>query len=984
MAKIPIRKLKTGTQSYYPLSVGEATVITHNITVKGNIGNYKKGDVVPAVTSFDKIITNLLSGGGGGGGEDISIDNKLIVKNQNDEITVPIDDESIVYDEQSKKMKSVIPGNVARTNEKFNFEKEIGFKNSITIVNSEFDAGDASISRVVDPTTSATSQTPDNVRYKKPVIDGIVWQTLGTNTVDIGSGNYRVDSNRTTGIVVTAGEVNLYIPAGVSINCTDSDGIYVKTGAVVNLFLEGSINIQTEGSYCAIYNEGSIKIVGSNTLIPANSIISATPVSYQDGDETKYKTYYTILNHGELCELWDVKVITGLGSASMIVNGYYNYVYGNGRSYINETEGNVNPFMVLHSGNYEGNISTGTLKNDGGGTLEIYGGHYISSGGQVLQNSGVQTSIHGGTFEKKSTAPQRLIWDGSEGYTETPNSRNSRLIITGGTFNTNDDTVYWLWIAPTNNDIVYPIISGGVFGPVTRYVVNGSYSTEFHKLAAEGYITLKDAETAQYGVYNYSSIEDKLNSVFFQGGQISSVEDGIIITGLKDVNIKSSPVTRGYLDGAIAESSMRAFKQYLITHNEYTAFEVYATSSAIAAGTVDPITNLEYKVQVPACHGVMLTIRTMNDRKDQNVIIDWGDGSFSDLANDAVADTKPTNTSENRIWWPAWDSNEGEYNVNITHNYTANGRYIVKIWGNTYWGIRCETQVTVKNSNNTTTTYNIPNIVSRIFEKDLPVNPCCVNMSSMCKNALKLQKIFCPTYYQGVQQIQNSSSMFSGCANLLTVKGFAKYSFPYHVTAYGSIFMGCTNMTTCDMRLAQSRNRNGSEGGVFKNCSSLAVELKTLLPANGFSDRVVSMNEVFRGCANLKVTNTNDWVFISQILWDDDTRIWQNTSNCFTDCSAELREWIPETWGGTQYRPFVGREFTITNYDDIVTILREACERVHLSNYSFDTDDDVKDVIERLMANAKITHVLDTDDDMLAAMKELLIRFGASNVIVNG
>ena len=90
---------------------------------------------------------------------------------------------------------------------------------------------------------------------------------------------------------------------------------------------------------------------------------------------------------------------------------------------------------------------------------------------------------------------------------------------------------------------------------------------------------------------------------------------------------------------------------------------------------------------------MVLTIRTMHDKEEQNVIIDWGDGSYTDLRNDAATDIKPTNVSKNLIYWPAWDANEGEYNVLLTHKYDSDGRYIIKIWGNTYWGVRCETEI---------------------------------------------------------------------------------------------------------------------------------------------------------------------------------------------------------------------------------------------------------------------------------------------------
>lgn len=61
MAQIPILKLNNGKTNYYPFSVGEAMVTTHPITVTSNIGGYKAGDTIEAVTSIDQILTKLFS-----------------------------------------------------------------------------------------------------------------------------------------------------------------------------------------------------------------------------------------------------------------------------------------------------------------------------------------------------------------------------------------------------------------------------------------------------------------------------------------------------------------------------------------------------------------------------------------------------------------------------------------------------------------------------------------------------------------------------------------------------------------------------------------------------------------------------------------------------------------------------------------------------------------------------------------------------------
>lgn len=88
MARIPIIKLNNGTTSYYPLCTAESTVTTRSLEVKNSIGSYKKGDTIPAVTTFDEILTNLFENEG----TDIAIDNKTIVKNSDGQLEVNKDE----------------------------------------------------------------------------------------------------------------------------------------------------------------------------------------------------------------------------------------------------------------------------------------------------------------------------------------------------------------------------------------------------------------------------------------------------------------------------------------------------------------------------------------------------------------------------------------------------------------------------------------------------------------------------------------------------------------------------------------------------------------------------------------------------------------------------------------------------------------------------------------------------------------------------
>jgi hypothetical protein len=66
-----------------------------------------------------------------------------------------------------------------------------------------------------------------------------------------------------------------------------------------------------------------------------------------------------------------------------------------------------------------------------------------------------------------------------------------------------------------------------------------------------------------------------------------------------------------------------------------------------------------------------------------------------------------------------------------------------------------------------------------------------------------------------------------------------------------------------------------------------------LLPQNGFSGKIIDVGPAFNGNVHL-LPGEN----MGKLLWEDTTKIWLNTSECFNNCSEELRNKVPTTWGG--------------------------------------------------------------------------------------
>ena len=108
---------------------------------------------------------------------------------------------------------------------------------------------------------------------------------------------------------------------------------------------------------------------------------------------------------------------------------------------------------------------------------------------------------------------------------------------------------------------------------------------------------------------------------------------------------------------------------------EYTAFEVYAHDTRIETGALESQIHFEYigragDVITAAVNPSMthtFKLRSEQSPAEQDVIVDWGDGAFT-----KVAEVDP-------------EALVGEYRYLLSHTYDATGTYIVKIYGRTYF-----------------------------------------------------------------------------------------------------------------------------------------------------------------------------------------------------------------------------------------------------------------------------------------------------------
>ena len=305
-----------------------------------------------------------------------------------------------------------------------------------------------------------------------------------------------------------------------------------------------------------------------------------------------------------------------------------------------------------------------------------------------------------------------------------------------------------------------------------------------------------------------------------------------------------------------AEEAAR--KEEILQYNkDYTAVEVYPTNATIPAGTVDEVTGLTYKFAVPANMKAQFKLRTICELSESDIIVDWGDGSRTDIKEVPAADT-------------AWDGNE--LNVNISHTYTEPGRYIVKFFGKKYFGFG-----------------SVETIVSRVFASDLPVAKHLNCLGNFAYGSKRLLSVDIPSYILSAG-LYNLNAMFNNNVNLVSATGLRYFQSSIRNATW--FFNNCPALENTDF-IIPGYLRDGGLNTMFKGCSSLAVDISKLFPNSGFvGEGTQSVKDAFRGCVALTGTVPADK------LWRNTKIKWTDTAYAFADCSEAIRLQVPVSWGG--------------------------------------------------------------------------------------
>lgn len=297
--------------------------------------------------------------------------------------------------------------------------------------------------------------------------------------------------------------------------------------------------------------------------------------------------------------------------------------------------------------------------------------------------------------------------------------------------------------------------------------------------------------------------------------------------------------------------------------DDYTAFEVMPNKVDIAVGDIDDVTGLEYSVAIPACTIHKMQIRSAQPANICDVIVDWGDGTI-----EVINDGKHTFTGSS---------------YELAHDYdpkmtSDKQRFIVKIYGRDYWAVRHQS-------------YLGYNLMSRVFDIDLPVSSHIANFASMCFGAYRLLSVNFKNYYH---RIENLASLFCKCKNLVSAKGFGTILNNTNGEA-GGLFEQCDSLIETDFRYPAGVT---SIGSTFALCKKLAMDINDLLPVYGFESKTIEITVPFSNCRALTGEGFGDK------LWNDNTINWivkptGTTTKTYPFTGSSLIALVPESWGGT-------------------------------------------------------------------------------------
>lgn len=322
--------------------------------------------------------------------------------------------------------------------------------------------------------------------------------TNGESVVDVV-----LDEAVTEDIVVPAGKtVNLNLN-GNNVTGQTCHAIEVELGGTLNLSGAGEIKAGSGSSCAALYNNGTAEVSGG---------------TLKNGE----KSYYVVLNHGDLTMNDGVTVESTFDNSSAIENGYYDYTNANEKLGHKADTNKANPTLVINGGDFDGGLNT--VKNDDGGVLTINDGTFRNTT-QVPVFNGNVVNINGGDFEATGTegsAKKTVIYSVA---VPGRDQNKGQMSVAGGTFK-GEYLLASASSAPYGPGNV--VISDGDFTGITENIINktGGLSAQLDKDT----VTISGGEFDAENEELMATVEDLLGS----NAQLG--EDGKVVASTSGSN----------------------------------------------------------------------------------------------------------------------------------------------------------------------------------------------------------------------------------------------------------------------------------------------------------------------------------------------------------------------------------------------------------------------------------------------------------------
>lgn len=186
------------------------------------------------------------------------------------------------------------------------------------------------------------------------------------------------------------------------------------------------------------------------------------------------------------------------------------------------------------------------------------------------------------------------------------------------------------------------------------------------------------------------------------------------------------------------------------------------------------------------------------------------------------------------------------------------------------------------------------NLISRVFDDDLPVASHISNFSNWCRAAFNLIELNAENIKY--RNIINANSIAMECFNLQKVVNFGRNFINANM---GDAFYNCISLMESDAILPFDSPYKNACDRMYNRCYRLGGNFNSLLPETFSSYGPKSLDATFENCGmGVKGYSTN---LISGTI--DGSKLWNsrctfiNTSATFKNC--KLKDQVPTSWGGT-------------------------------------------------------------------------------------